>query len=292
MTIGKLTIATGLNPSPARPPSQSHAFSRTDLSVVIALLAFLAAMLFPALARTRTDSRAFQCLNNSRELNRAWRMWSDDNQDLLLYAGEDPAAASARAWVTGIMDFNPNNAANWDPQASIMRSPIWPYCGTNVNLWRCPSDQSSVVVNGEARPRVRSYSMNFYLGGWSGTDGGLGGSKYRLYLKGSDLQNPPPAQLFVFTDMRPDVVSDGTFVTAMDGYSPGNPAVYKFYEFPADYHDASAAFSYADGHGEVHRWQDRRTTPPLLVNLQIPDTYPSPRNVDIAWLQDRSTRPK
>ena len=278
-----------------RAPVGHSAFTLVELLVVLSVLAFLTFTLLPALARTKGDSRTFQCLNHTRELNRAWRMWSDDNQDLLLYAGELPSdpATTARTWVTGTLDFSSSLAGNWDPQVNIMKSPLWPYCGTNVNLWRCPTDESVVVVNGVAKPRVRSYKMNIYLGGWGGTDGGWGwANQYRIHLKSSEILDPPPASLFVFTELRSDAFGDGNFYTRMDGYSPRNPAQYVFTDFPAYYHDGTANFSYADGRAEIHRWLDRRTTPPMRTLSPNGSSVASPRNPDISWLQDRATRPQ
>jgi len=77
----------------------------------------------------------------------------------------------------------------------------------------------------------------------------------------------------------------------MTGYSPSNPAAYRFYDLPGAYHDGAATFSSADGHGELHRWQDRRSTPPLSPGTPVANIA-SPNNPDIAWLQDRATRPK
>src|ERR1051325_4189081 len=90
---------------PAIPP-RTHAFTLIELLAVLAVLVLCAVMLLPAFARTQPDSRAFQCLNNLRELNRAWRMWSDDNQDLLLYASElnSTVPSAPRVWVRGHVD--------------------------------------------------------------------------------------------------------------------------------------------------------------------------------------------
>ena len=254
---------------------------------VLALVAFLAVMLLPALARTKVDSRAFQCLNNNRELNRAWRMWTDDNDDQLLASSE--GSEPLTPWMTGHLDFSPQGQSNWNPDTDIKKSPMWPYAGTNLKLWRCPADQSYVVINGVPRLRVRSFAMNVYF--WTPLDYSPF-NLYRSFRKLSDVTDPSPASLFVFLDMREDSIDYGNFAVGMDGYSPRNPAVYQFFDLPGAYHDGAAGFTYVDGHGELHRWQDRRTTPPLVANGQVPDQFATPRNADIAWLQDRATRPK
>ena len=98
-------------------------------------------------------------------------MYSDDNQRTLPLRQRQPLRSvhHCRTWVTGYLQFyNPTDPANWDPNHDITKSPMWPYCGQNLSIWKCPADRSFVVVNGEAKPRVRSMSMNFYLGGFGG----------------------------------------------------------------------------------------------------------------------------
>ncbi len=57
------------------------------------------------------------------------------------------------------------------------------------------------------------------------------------------------------------------------------------------YHNRAAGFSFADGHSEIKKWIDGRTTPPLAPKGNIL-SFPvaQPNNPDIAWVQDHSTR--
>jgi hypothetical protein len=138
---------------------------------VIAIIAILAALLLPALNKGKLKAQGIQCLTNHRKLCLAWRMYSDDNQDRLLYASDNPYDSStiASTWVTGYLQwYNPQDPANWDPDHDITKSPMWPYCGQSLSIWKCPADRSFVVVNGQAKPRVRSMSMNFLgAGSWT-----------------------------------------------------------------------------------------------------------------------------
>src|SRR5688500_19557896 len=60
------------------------------------------------------------------------------------------------------------------PYTTLFRSKslFWLYCGENLTIWKCLADRSVGVVNRESKSRVRSTSMNVYLGGWGGTAGG------------------------------------------------------------------------------------------------------------------------
>ena len=133
--------------------------------------------------------------------------------------------------------------------------------------------------------------MNIWLGGFKGTDGGLGGGVYRVYLKSSDLNVPGASTLWVFLDMREDSIDVGNFATDMRGWE-NKGASYGFYDLPGYYHHNSCGFSFADGHSELHYWKDPRTRPTLVKGALIPDQFPSPNNQDVAWLQFHSSRPK
>jgi prepilin-type processing-associated H-X9-DG protein len=280
-------------------PQFSLGFTLIELLVVVGVTLVLAVTLVPVRAKSHPRSSAFQCLNNNRQLCVAWRSYAEDNQDRLVYSSDDGSTfnnpSNQYAWTTSHMDSDPGNRGNWDTNYDIVNRPLWPYTGRNASIYRCPSDKSVVFVNGVARPRVRSMSMNLYLGGFAGTDGGWPQVQpFCIYTKLTEinggLPTPGPAKLFVFLDMREDCINWGDFMTDMTGY-PNNPAAYSFADFPGMYHQRAASFTFADGHGEIHQWRDLRTTPPLNP-FSPPTSTASPRNPDIAWLQDHSTRPK
>jgi prepilin-type N-terminal cleavage/methylation domain-containing protein/prepilin-type processing-associated H-X9-DG protein len=277
----------------------SDAFTLIELLVVIAVIAILAGLLLPALINSKLKAQGIQCMNNHRSLLLAWRMYNDDNNDVLLYASPDPDYSPSilpYVWVNGLMNFDPSNPSNWDINQDITKSPLWPYCGQSAAIWKCPADRSYVTVNGQTMPRVRSMSMNIWVGGFGGEANNIGGNgttiggdRWRVYLRMSDMVDPGPSKTFVFLDMRPDSIDIGNFATDMLGW-PDQSYPTCFYDLPGFYHDRAAGFSFADGHSELHRWQDDRTMPPLVQEGEINDQIYSPGNPDVVWLQDHSTR--
>ncbi len=306
--------ACGVAPSPRsvrptlaaleRPHGSPRAagFTLIELLVVIAIIGILAELLLPVLGRAKQKAQGIQCMFNHRQLTLAWKMYTDDNNDRLLYASPglwgDPTV-DKYAWVGGWMNFDPNNPSNWDVNQDITKSPLWPYCGNSTAIWRCPADHSAVTVNGRRLPRVRSMSMNVWVGGFGGSDGWLsggnglipGGGLWRVYLKMSDMTDPGPSGTFLFLDMREDSIDIGNFATDMRGW-PDVSGQTGFYDYPASYHNRAGGLSFADGHSEIKRWLDDRTMPPLVKDGLIPDQVASPNNPDIVWLQAHATRKK
>jgi len=136
-------------------PARGRGFTLIELLVVIAIIAILAAFLLPALSKAKQHAHRIQCMNHHRQLCMAWLMYSDDHGGTLLFASEDlefPDTA-ASAWVTGLLDVT-DRRENWDPELTIQRSPLWPYTGGNLAIWKCPSDRSSVLVDGQRKPRA------------------------------------------------------------------------------------------------------------------------------------------
>ena len=274
----------------SRSPVRSSGFTLIELLVVIAIIAVLAALLLPALTRAKLKAQGVQCMNNHKQLALAWRMYADDNQEKLPFAYADASGPNAPyAWVQGILDYDPNNRSNWDINQDIAKSPLWTYCGKQPGIWRCPADHSTVKVNGQALPRVRSMSMDIWVGGNEGTDGGWG-SSWKVYTKLGQMLNPGPSKTFVLLDEREDSINDGFWVLKMDGYP--NLASAELVDFPASYHGQAGGFSFADGHSEIRKWRDARTMPPLNPGGSITYSVSCPGSQDVAWLWDNATRLK
>ncbi len=266
---------------PAAPPA-GRGFTLIELLVVIAIIAILAGLLLPALGNAKAKAQGILCLGNQRQMYTAWRMYLDDNNDRV------PDASGNRGeWLRGILDFNGGNRSNWDIEQDLKKSLLWPYCGESAGIFRCPGDKSTVLVGTRPMPRVRSISMNVYFNGNDSVLFQPGSVTFRRF---SDLIDPGPARTWLFIDEREDSVNDAQFVVSMYGY-PAKPSQWKLVDFPASYHNRAGGLVFTDGHAEMKRWQDARTTPPLVRRGYLDLDVLTPNNPDVLWLMERSTRP-
>jgi prepilin-type N-terminal cleavage/methylation domain-containing protein len=257
------------------------AFTLLELLTVMAVIAVLAGILLPALSQARERARAIGCLNNTRQLLVAWQLYAGDNAERLPY-NVGMAGSSFRTdlnWVNDVMtwDLSSDNTN----LATLTQASLGPLVGGNAAVYHCPSDQalSSIQVAAGWTARVRSYSMNAMVGdaGAFSTNGfNVNNPGYAQFFKITQI--PRPTDIFVFLDEHPDTISDGYFLNQAPQYGSGSGNAYgvpiipaEWQHLPASYHNRATAFSYADGHSELHRWSQ-----PGTVIAPLPDAVSPP----------------
>ena len=223
------------------------AFTLIELLVVIAIIAILASMLLPALARAKKKAQAINCMTNSKQLATGAIMWGHDNEDRLLFSWSGTDARGTPAWCNGSMGSVPDAV----DETLIQTSPTYVYV-PSLKVFRCASDRSSFFFRGEKKPRIRSYSMNGYLGYPGGTVPG-NCPPLKPSLKFGDITSPGPSQIFLFLDEHENSINDSHFTAFRDMRSFGNQP---WLDTPSGRHGNSTGFAFADGHSEIHKWID------------------------------------
>jgi len=281
-----------------KPPTQSRrsdsmnrpgvaAFTLVELLVVLAVLLFGMLLLAPGLARTQPDSRSARCLNNHRQLTRAWLMYAGDNNDKLVGTPHGTAIVAnppEGVWASGWLDWttsaiNTNTVLLTDPRYSSMAT----YLGKDARVFKCPADYylSAAQRARGWKERARSISVNVYLGSSSSQlAGGPVDPAFAVVNKLAELLNPKPAETWVSIDENADSINDSPF---------WSPRSNQWLDMPANYHDGAASAAFADGHVEMHRWQSSMLTFPIRFTVPFALSVPV-GDLDYLWLRYRTPR--
>ena len=274
--------------------SQSRGFTLIELLVVIAIIAILAGMLLPAISKAKAKGQGIFCMNNTKQLMLAWRMYVDDNDDKVPFAFSPPEPSNPnyyKAWTQGILDWNPGNQANWNVTNTLAHGQIWKYTGNSAAIYKCPADiytvtPSSGPYRGQPTRRARSNSMNAWVGGDQGKATWFDeGKRFRQFNKLADMISPGPSRTWVFVDEHPDSMNDGFFVVDMNAYPTGTPILP---DVPASFHNGACGFAFADGHSEIHKWTDARTKFPVK-KADLPSRNHSGNRDITEWFWKTST---
>ena len=214
LTQEQRQAASGLRAKGSGPEVRAG-FTLIELLLVIAILAVLAAMLLPALARAKESARVARCLSNQRQIGLAVRLYTDDNADTFPRSQHSAFANGQFPWERAIAPQLGSSTTAW----------------TNLlnGVYHCASSRV---------PTPLSYAMNVYLE--LGPDDDYAG-KPQSWHKVEQLLRPSSTVLMAEPGTAADHIMAHFWITQADAFG----------EVDAKRHAQKSVYTFADGHSQL-----------------------------------------
>jgi prepilin-type N-terminal cleavage/methylation domain-containing protein/prepilin-type processing-associated H-X9-DG protein len=206
----------------------ARGFTLIELLIVIAIIAILAAILFPVFARARENARRSSCQSNLKQLGLGILQYTQDYDERMPQTQRD------------------NSGPSW-------KDYIFAYV-KNTQVFSCPSNTRKNLTSDTDLTIPAHYTANIFGGESPASTGYANYQSYgafgNQYFVGPTLSSlDAPSQLIALAEQY-----------ALDATTPGSPGV----DFGADPaggrnnpymgHLATANFLFADGHVKALKW--------------------------------------
>lgn len=178
--------------------SSRKGFTLIELLVVVAVIAILAALLFPVLSSAKEQARQKKCTSNLKQLATGCRMYADD------HCGRSPNPA----YVVRVPDWE--GLQSWRGRVVPQKGQIWPYV-KSVDVYECPSDVgvcAKDVLPYQTTPEMKDYALKHY---------GLSYSMNHLFIDSQTKQTivldtiRRSAEVLYLIHESRDTINDGGF---------------------------------------------------------------------------------
>jgi prepilin-type N-terminal cleavage/methylation domain-containing protein/prepilin-type processing-associated H-X9-DG protein len=240
-------------------------FTLIELLVVIAIIALLMGILLPAMTRVRRQGKRAACLAHTRQLQIAWQSYAETYEGKIVNGGQAPWPPLGgltyehfeRFWCTGFPTSAINGYDwNWNPNVNyggldhltyqqrvdkMKEGALFPYL-KDVKIYRCTEARKDFH-----RTWSIVESMNSKWPGLGQYFGGEGQMNYNL----GGIRKPSERIVFI-EEGNP---SSDAFMVIHDVVG----GQWIWIDKPQAPHVKGSNFSFADGHAEYWKWEDKRT---------------------------------
>jgi prepilin-type processing-associated H-X9-DG protein/prepilin-type N-terminal cleavage/methylation domain-containing protein len=251
--------------------SSSRAFTIVECLVVITVVALLATILVPAMARGRQRAEDAYCKNNLRQVTLATALYTEDFHAFPPDSIPEPVKtgmAPAPRWFSFI---EPYTKSRWNGRVYLC-----PRFAGRVFPLSPPPTARAIEFDPDLDPKARSYGYNSWGAGWRNVRPyglGLGGNgetgESQVATPDSGIVNP--ARMISFGDGYSSGVIDGRFSVKGDdawigGHMPSElsagEAHEKWYSAASTRHSGKLNMAFCDGRVEsrkIQSWYFERT---------------------------------
>jgi type II secretory pathway pseudopilin PulG len=242
-----------MNPHPSIKTSARRpaAFTLVEVLVIISVVALLSALLFPAFAAPKSNSKVFHCVNNLRQTTKAFILYAADNNDRIV-----PYANGGGFWsMPGTLSDSVTQARTIIQDCLRTNNPLYVYA-SRVTVFHCPSDERDDKPTLAAGWAYDSYSKTQNVGGESFNNyWGAGSTCTNL----SAILSPENTFCFI-EDADSRNLNLGAW-TVQWNTSTRN---FQWVDPPALFHGSAASVALTDGSVLTRQWQN-----PVLVNAGL-----------------------
>jgi prepilin-type N-terminal cleavage/methylation domain-containing protein/prepilin-type processing-associated H-X9-DG protein len=192
-----------------------RALTLIELLVVIALLAILAALILPGVARGLDSARTSQCANNLRQLGMAVLLFAEQHKDAFPRSQHSAFAHGDIPWERSLAPELSSSAADWK---LLLKG-----------VYHCPAD---------ARALALSYGLNVYFE--LGDEDDYAG-KPQIWRRRADIPRPGSTILFAENASLADHIMPHFWSAPRDAV-----------DVDARRHRPKANYAFVDGHVALH----------------------------------------